>query len=209
MITIVDYGVGNLASIQNMFKKVGVTAIISSNESEIASASKLVLPGVGAFDTCANRLEHSGLKRLLDELVLVRQIPVLGVCVGMQLLMSGSEEGNLPGLGWVAGKVVKFKANAMSVGTKIPHMGWTNVTAAKDSPILAGLEDPRFYFVHSFHVELDNPSDALLYANYGYSFVAALAHRNILGVQFHPEKSHRFGMQLFRNFSFFDTLVSR
>lgn len=201
MLFIVDYGVGNLASIKNMLKKIGVDAEISGKEIEIGSADKLILPGVGAFDTCVMKLQQSGLQEVLNEKVLAHKTPVLGICVGMQLLLSGSEEGVLPGLEWVAGKNVKFSQEHMPPGTKIPHMGWTDVLPAKSSRLLMPLyEDTRYYFVHSYHAKLESESDALLYADYGYRFAAAVEKDNILGVQFHPEKSHKFGMQLLENF---------
>lgn len=201
MLCIVDYGVGNLASIKNMLKKIGVDAEISGNDIDINAADKLILPGVGAFDTCVEKLQQSGLQELLNRRALSDKIPVLGICVGMQLLLSGSEEGTLPGLGWISGKNVKFNQEKMPAGMKIPHMGWTDVIAAKSSRLLDPLYDePRYYFVHSYHAQLERESDALLYAEYGYNYVAALEKENILGVQFHPEKSHKFGMQLLENF---------
>lgn len=201
MLTIVDYGVGNLASIKNMLKKAGYEATISSDEKNILNADKLILPGVGAFDTCVEKLQQSGLINAINKKVLEQKTPVLGVCVGMQLLTEGSEEGILPGLGWIKGRVVKFKQAQLSPGTKIPHMGWTNVVLSKPSPLFEGMyEEPRFYFVHSYHAELVNKENALLIADYGYSFVAAVEHENIIGVQFHPEKSHKFGLKLLSNF---------
>lgn len=201
MLTIVDYGVGNLASIKNMLKKAGSDAVISSEESVILDAEKLILPGVGAFDTCAEKLQQSGLLSAINKKVLEQKVPVLGVCVGKQLLFEGSEEGVLPGLGWIKGRVVKFKPQQLPAGLKIPHMGWTNVTLSKPSPLFEDMyEEPRFYFVHSYHSEPANANDALLVANYGYDFVAAVEHENIIGVQFHPEKSHKFGLKLLSNF---------
>jgi glutamine amidotransferase len=201
MLTIVDYGVGNLASIKNMLKKAGYDAVISSEEKIILDSDKLILPGVGAFDTCVEKLQQSGLINAINKKVLEEKVPVLGVCVGLQLLTAGSEEGQLPGLGWIKGKVVKFKQAQLAPGTKVPHMGWTNVTLHKPSRLFEDMyEEPRFYFVHSYHADLDNSNDALLLANYGYSFVAAIEHENIIGVQFHPEKSHKFGLKLLSNF---------
>jgi len=201
MLTIVDYGVGNLSSIRNMLKKAGYNALISSEEKDIRDADKLILPGVGAFDTCAEKLRQSGLIETLNKKVLDEGTPVLGVCVGMQLLTEGSEEGVLPGLGWIKGRVVRFRQDRMPAGTKVPHMGWTDVTLAKPSPLFEGMYDePRFYFVHSYHPELADPADALVLADYGYRFAAGIECRNIIGVQFHPEKSHKFGMKLLSNF---------
>lgn len=201
MLTIVDYGVGNLASMQNMLKKIGVPSSISSNQEEIELATQLILPGVGAFDTCASKLKGSGLLPVLHEMVLQKKVPVLGVCVGMQLLTEGSEEGILPGLGWIKGRIVRFRQGQLPPGFKIPHMAWTDVVPAKNSSLFKNIEDPRFYFVHSYHAQLVNEQDALVYANYGYRFVAGVEKDNIVGVQFHPEKSHTFGMKLLGNFA--------
>jgi glutamine amidotransferase len=201
MITIVDYGVGNLASIKNMLKKTGADALISSDESEIRAADKLILPGVGAFDTCVQKLQDSGLLNVINQKVLEERVPVLGVCVGLQLLTAGSEEGVLPGLGWIKGSVIKFRQERLPSGLKVPHMGWTDVAVSKPSRLFENMhEEPRFYFVHSYHVELAETGDALVEADYGYKFTAGIEHGNILGVQFHPEKSHKFGMRLFSNF---------
>jgi glutamine amidotransferase len=201
MLVIVDYGVGNLASIRNMLKKIGVEGVISSRAEDILKADKLILPGVGAFDTCAQKLQESGLLETLQQKVIRDKTPVLGVCVGMQLLTQGSEEGKLPGLGWIKGQIVKFKKEQLPASFKIPHMGWREVKLNKQSKLFSEMfEEPRFYFVHSYHPVLDNPEDALMTADYGYSFVAGMEHDNIMGVQFHPEKSHKFGMKLLDNF---------
>jgi glutamine amidotransferase len=201
MLTIVDYGVGNLASIRNMLKKIGVEALISSKAEDILAADKLILPGVGAFDTCAEKLQQSGLLETLEQKVIKEKTPVLGVCVGMQLLTEGSEEGKLPGLGWIKGRIVRFNQGKLPSSFKIPHMGWTEVKLNKQSKLFNEMfEEPRFYFVHSYHPVLDNAADALVTADYGYSFVAGMEHNNIMGVQFHPEKSHKFGMKLLENF---------
>ena len=202
MITIVDYGVGNLASLQNMLRKIGIPSIISSDDTAIRQASKIILPGVGAFDTCVQKLQGSGLLPGLNKRVLEDKIPVLGVCVGMQLLTENSEEGILPGLGWIKGKIVRFKEEKLPVGFKIPHMGWTEIAVSKPSKLLEGMyEEARFYFVHSYYAELNSSSDVLLEAKYGYIFTAGIERGNILGVQFHPEKSHKFGMKLLSNFA--------
>jgi len=201
MLVIVDYGVGNLASIRNMLKKIGVDGVISSRAEDILKADKLILPGVGAFDTCAQKLQDSGLLETLQQKVIRDKTPVLGVCVGMQLLTEGSEEGQLPGLGWIKGQIVKFKKEKLPPSLKIPHMGWREVKLNKQSRLFNGMfDEPRFYFVHSYHPVLENPDDALMTADYGYSFVAGMEHDNIMGVQFHPEKSHKFGMKLLDNF---------
>ena len=201
-ITIVDYGVGNLGSIQNMLKKIGARSVIASSPEQLLQASKLILPGVGAFDAGMRTLAESGLVDALNQKALKDKTPVLGLCLGMQLMTRGSQEGALPGLGWVEARTVKFDS-AMSPGLKIPHMGWNQVEPAKGSPILKDIpEKPRFYFVHSYHVRCDDRKDPLLQATYGsVSFDAGFQHDNLYGVQFHPEKSHRFGMWLLKNFA--------
>jgi imidazole glycerol-phosphate synthase subunit HisH len=204
MLTIVDYGVGNLTSIQNMLKKGGIATIISGKPDDVAKAEKIVLPGMGHFDNCMKKLNASGLRSIIEEKVMVKKIPVLGICVGLQMYMENSEEGTEAGLGWIKGNTVRFKANAMTAEQKIPNMGWLEVQVNKPlSGLLHGLEDSRFYFAHSFHVEVKNENDKLLSAHYGYDFTVAIERENILGVQFHPEKSHRFGMKLLNNFANF------
>ena len=201
MVAIVNYGVGNLASIQNMLKKIGAPSRITSLKSEIQEAKKIILPGVGAFDTCASKLMESGLLPVLQEKVLIEKTPVLGVCVGMQLLVDGSEEGQLAGLGWIKGKTVKFEKSLMGDHLKVPHMGWTDIQTKKTSRLFTGMEEAsRFYFVHSYYVQPNDPEDVLATAQYGSDFTCAVEHENIIGVQFHPEKSHKFGMKLLHNF---------
>jgi len=200
MIAIINYGIGNLASIQNMFKKAAVDATISNERNEIAVASKIILPGIGHFDHCMKEFNASGLRPLIEKRVLEDRVPVLGVCVGCQMLMQSSEEGSETGLGWIEGRVVRFRSSAMPPECKIPHMSWTDVHPRKDHLLYAGIADPRFYFVHSYHLEAD-PEFVTATADYGYRFVASVGSGNIQGVQFHPEKSHKFGMQLYSNFA--------
>jgi imidazole glycerol-phosphate synthase subunit HisH len=211
MIVIVDYGMGNLGSILNMLKKIGAPAKISSDRAEIAAGDKLILPGVGAFDTAMRNLHESGLKDVLDEQVLAKKVPTLGVCLGMQLLTDGSEEGNLPGLGWITGttKKFRFEAGGPDASLKVPHMGWNTIVPAHTgdarSPLVSGLDDPtqrtRFYFVHSYHVTVQDPADAAASTHHGHDFVSMVHKAHIMGTQFHPEKSHKFGMRLYRNFA--------
>jgi imidazole glycerol-phosphate synthase subunit HisH len=201
VITIVDYGVGNLTSVQNMFKKAGVNSTISNNINEIESASKILLPGMGSFDNCMVKFNESGLRPIIEKRILADKVPVLGICVGLQMLMESSEEGNLPGLGWIKGKTVGFKKTMMSSVYKVPNMGWLEILHRKESALLEGLKDARFYFAHSFHVQPTDKGDENIAADYGYEFTAGIERNNILGVQFHPEKSHRFGMQLLKNFA--------
>lgn len=201
MIVVVDYGMGNLASIQNMLKKIGVASVISDKVPELEAATKLILPGIGAFDQGMESLHAKGLVEPLTRLV--RQgVPLLGVCLGMQLIGSSSEEGKAAGLGWVDAHSVRFNAaDGTSKPLKVPHMGWNVVRPVGDDVLLRGLESgSRFYFVHSYHVVCDNPEIAIGLTPYGKDFVSVLRQGNIWGAQFHPEKSHRFGMQLLKNF---------
>lgn len=201
MLTIVDYGVGNLASIQNMFKKGGTKTLISSDPEAIKAASKLLLPGMGHFDNCMKRINASGLLPIINQKVFIDKIPLLGICVGLQMFMRSSEEGNEAGLDWINGRTIRFQKDILPADFKIPNMGWLDVNKAKSSPLLEGLEGSRFYFAHSFHVEPVDEADILLTAEYGYRFTVGIEKDNIIGVQFHPEKSHRFGMQLLKNFA--------
>jgi len=199
LITIVDYGLGNLGSILNMFKRIGVEAKITSNSKEIAEADKILLPGVGAFDNAMTRINESGLKEVLNTKAKVDKVPILGICLGMQLLTRGSEEGVLSGLGWIDADTIKFP---VIEGLKVPHMGWNLVTPSTPSKLTQSLpEESRFYFVHSYYVKVDKQENSILKANYGIEFDAAIQNDNIYGAQFHPEKSHKFGMQLLKNFS--------
>ena len=201
MIVIVDYGMGNLGSVLNMLKKIGTKARISSSVEDIEKADKLILPGVGAFDNGIKHLKKLNLLSVLNEKVLNCKTPILGICLGMQLLSQESEEGVSKGLCWIDGKVIKFKFNGNDQSLKIPHMGWNLAMASKQSKLLQGFDrEIRFYFVHSYHMICSNKSDALMETEYGYRFISAVQCDNIFGVQFHPEKSHRFGMKLLKNF---------
>jgi len=201
MLVIVNYGVGNLASIFNMLKKIGVQSVISSDADEIMQADKIILPGVGHFDYCMQQLRATNFYDALHEKVLTHKTPVLGICVGSQMLMEQSEEGNETGLGWIKGKVVRFKKDELPSDHKIPHMSWSDVHAKNDHPLYAGIDEPRFYFVHSYHIQPNDAADVTATADYGKPFTASVGHGHIQGVQFHPEKSHRFGMQLYSNFA--------
>jgi glutamine amidotransferase len=202
MIVIIDYGMGNLGSIQNMLKKVGaVAAKISSDPKDIEQADKLILPGVGAFDTGMQRLRETGLIPLLNEKVLKAKTPTLGVCLGMQLLAKVSEEGELPGLGWLDAETIRFRFDPKQTGLKVPHMGWNTVKIQREGTLFKDMyPEARFYFVHSYHVVSHNPNDVLTLTDYGYDFVSAVQREHIMGAQFHPEKSHKFGMKLYKNF---------
>lgn len=197
-IVIVDYGMGNIGSLVNMFRRIGADVTVAADIDGVARADKLLLPGVGAFDIAMQRIADSGLTDIMNRRALVDRIPVLGICLGMQLLTNGSDEGQLPGFGWIPARARKLEASAQ---IKVPHMGWNVVHPAQPSPLTEGLpEESRFYFVHSYAVHLENPANCLLRASHGIAFDAAIQRDNIYGAQFHPEKSHRFGMKLLANF---------
>jgi imidazole glycerol-phosphate synthase subunit HisH len=202
MITIINYGIGNLTSVKNMLKKAGAEDVrISNSPEEIAAAVKLLLPGVGHFDYGIKKLHESGLIPLLEKRVLHDKVPILGICLGAQLMTNRSDEGLEPGLGWIDAETVKFDSVRMTGNYKIPHMGWNYVKLQKQNVLNFGLpEASRFYFVHSYHLKMNNPQDEWLTAHYGYDFCAAYQKENIFACQFHPEKSHKFGMQLLKNF---------
>lgn len=201
MITIVDYGVGNLGSIRNMLKKIGEPGRISNSISDIENASKLILPGVGAFDFCIDMFNKSGLLNIITNKVFEKKTPILGICVGMQMLTRRSEEGRLPGLAWIQGETIRFRFSNENKKFRVPHMGWNQVFPAKESALTQDFfTESRFYFVHSYLVKCDDRNDILLETEYGSRFTSAIEHKNIFGVQFHPEKSHKFGMKLLKNF---------
>lgn len=200
MIVVVDYGAGNIGSVLNMIRKVGGQATASAKPEELRSAQKILLPGVGSFDNAMRKLDQLELVQTLQDCA-AAGIPLFGICLGMQLLSYSSEEGVLPGLGLIPGRVRRFQFDADHSMLKIPHMGWNQVSMCKKHPLADGLEtEARFYFVHSYHYECENPTDELIKTHYGYDFTSGVQRGNIMGVQFHPEKSHRFGMQLFKNF---------
>jgi len=200
-IVIVDYGVGNLASIANMLRKIGVTALISSDPSALTTATGIILPGVGAFDHAMRMLRQGTLVSTLERRVLDDGVPLLGLCLGAQLLTKSSEEGNEPGLGWIDAVTTRFDSARMKGRFAIPHMGWSDVVSVKAHPLLVSDEaESRFYFAHSYHLSCNDPELTIGTAHYGYEFAAAVASRNVMGVQFHPEKSHVYGMRVLRNF---------
>jgi glutamine amidotransferase len=199
MIVVIDYGIGNIASVLNMFKKIGAKDVcISSDNSIIEKADKLLLPGVGSFDAGMNNLEKSGLIPILNNKVLIEKTPILGICLGMQLLTQKSEEGIKPGLGWIDGETLKFNFNNNNE-LKIPHMGWNYVNVKKENPLIDINEKNRFYFVHSYYVKC-NEDQSISTTQYGFDFTCMVKKENIFGAQFHPEKSLRFGMKFLENF---------
>ncbi len=201
MIAIIDCGIGNVGSVANMFRKLGVEAVVSGDPAAVAQADRLVLPGVGAFDHGMERLRASGLIPILEQRVLHEKTPILGICLGLQLYTKGSDEGGCPGLGWLPARTIRFRFGTKEGRLKVPHMGWNTVHPTRRNvwPSLSG--EPRFYFVHSYHIECDFGEDVLATACYGYEFAVAVRRGNIAGVQFHPEKSHRFGMAVLRDFA--------
>jgi imidazole glycerol-phosphate synthase subunit HisH len=201
MVVIINYGLGNLSSILNMHKRLGIDAVISFNPTEIERADRLILPGVGHFKKGMENLEMSGLAPLLNELVLQKKKPILGICLGAQLMTRHSEEGDVDGLKWVHANTVRFNT-AHLPNLKIPHMGWSDISMRDDNPLWKGLAaTPRFYHVHSYHFNFSDPSEISATAFYGYEFPCAFHKENIFGTQFHPEKSHKFGMKVLENFS--------
>jgi len=206
MIAVIDAGLGNIGSLLNMLDHLGIAARVARAPADLADADRLILPGVGAFDHGMARLHASGLLPALEERVLRDHVPVLGICLGMQLLGRSSEEGASPGLGWVPARTIRFNFAANPTHLRIPHMGWNDVRpAATDNLLELGRDDlgdgPRFYFVHSYHVVCDAPADIAGIAHYGFPFTAALQRGHIHGVQFHPEKSHRWGKLLLARFA--------
>jgi glutamine amidotransferase len=201
MIVVVDYGMGNVGSILNLLRKAGAEATLSSDPVVLLKANRLILPGVGAFDAGMHNLMNSGFVDALNHKVLQERTPILGICLGFQLFTRSSEEGQKPGLGWLDAQTVKFSFDNASKQLKIPHMGWNNISICKPTPLFPNpQQEQRFYFVHSFYVQCNKPSDILTRTVYGNEFTSSACRNNILGVQFHPEKSHRFGLELFKAF---------
>lgn len=202
MIVIVDYGMGNLRSIIIKLQRMEIEAMVSSRFEDIQKADKLILPGVGSFASAMENLRTYGLIGALNEAVIQNKIPILGICLGMQLFTKWSEEGNAPGLGWINAETRRFNFEPGSNGLKVPHMGWNTIKVQKSSPLFEDVPlDSRFYFVHSYHVCCGDHGDILATTNYGYDFCSMVQKDNIVGVQFHPEKSHYIGVRLLRNFA--------
>ncbi|HEX7780573.1 MAG TPA: imidazole glycerol phosphate synthase subunit HisH [Vicinamibacterales bacterium] len=202
MITIVDYGLGNIRAFLNVYRRLNIDAQTATTADELRGASKVILPGVGAFDHAMDRLTQSGMRDMLDDLALRQRVPILGVCVGMQILGRASDEGRLPGLGWIDGRVKALDTLTPGETLPVPHMGWNDVRPRSRNRLFEDLDrEARFYFLHSYYFECDRDQDAIAVANYGVDFACAANAGNVFGVQFHPEKSHRYGARLLRNFA--------
>lgn len=200
MISIINYGLGNLGSIKNMFKKIGYETAIVNSPDELENATKIILPGVGAFDSGMKHLHTGGWIEPLHRKVIIEKTPTLGICLGMQLMCRSSEEGEMKGLNWIEAEVKRFVFDDPKL--KIPHMGWNYVFDAKQSNLIVdNADEKRFYFVHSYYVSSDNEIDVLLKAKYGFEFTAAFEKDNLIGMQFHPEKSHKFGLSILKRFA--------
>lgn len=202
MIHIVDYGLGNIGAFLTLYKRQDIPAVAVSSAEELAKADHILLPGVGSFDHAMQLLNASGMRETLDHLVEERKVPVLGICVGMQILGNSSDEGQDAGLGWIPGRIRDLGGRGPAhQGLPLPHMGWNDVSPTRDVALLHGIADPRYYFLHSFYFDNADPADAAATANYGGDFSCVVNRGNVWGVQFHPEKSHSFGVALLKNFA--------
>lgn len=201
MITIIDYGLGNVLAFVNVYQRLNIPVQVATSPAALEGATRLILPGVGSFDHAMEQFDRSGMRPAVEQRV-ADGMPVLGICVGMQMLAERSDEGVLAGLGWVPGQVRKFDVAAMPAGTMLPHMGWNDVQPATQGGLFAGLErDARFYFLHSYYFECGDQASILASTDYGPAFSCAVRKENVYGVQFHPEKSHHFGSRLLSNFA--------
>ncbi len=202
MIVLIDYGVGNISAFLNIYKQLNIPARTAKTESELDGAQKIILPGVGHFDYAMQRFNDSGMRERVNKLVTQDKIPVVGICVGMQMMAGKSDEGELEGLGWIDADVVKFDDAQRSAKMPLPHMGWNDVYPTRPNPLFTGLEtDARFYFLHSYYFKCHRPEDSIAEADYGIRFTCSVNKENVYGVQCHPEKSHHFGIQLLKNFA--------
>ncbi len=204
MVGIIDYGVGNISAFRNIYKQLNIHVKTVSKESELIDVEKIILPGVGHFDYAMTRFQDSGMVDKINQMVVQQNTPVVGICVGMQMMAKRSDEGVLPGLGWIDAEVKKFDSGITVGHTKLPlpHMGWNDIRSERTTPILTGLEnDAQFYFLHSYYFVCNDDKDKIATTNYGVDFTCAANHKNIYGVQFHPEKSHKYGIQLLKNFA--------
>tara|TARA_B110000438_G_C15807524_1_gene648140 strand:- start:1768 stop:2385 length:618 start_codon:yes stop_codon:yes gene_type:complete len=202
MIGIIDYGLGNVKAFANVYKNLNLPTRIINQPSELRDVDRIILPGVGAFDYAMKKLNQSGMREVLDEIILEKNLPVLGICVGMQMLAYSSDEGSHPGLGWIEGTVKKFDLSNLNKSLIVPHMGWNNVTPLKNNGLFKDFDfKAHFYFLHSYYFQCQNKDQIIAISDYGGEFTCAVNYRNIFGIQFHPEKSHQHGIQLLKNFS--------
>lgn len=202
MITIIDYGLGNIRAFVNVYDRLNIRTKIARDAKDIVDATKLILPGVGSFDYAMNQLNKSGMRDELEKQVLINKIPVLGICVGMQMLGKSSDEGIMPGLGWIDGNVKLFDESLIQNKTRLPHMGWNTMKPIKKTPLLIGLnEESRFYFLHSYYFNCNNFENVISTTEYGIIYASAINSGNIFGIQFHPEKSHSNGIKILYNFA--------
>ncbi len=202
MISIIDYGSGNINAISNIYDKLKIPYDIVSTPKQLENSNKIILPGVGSFDHCMQKLNQSGLKDILNRKVLIEKTPVLGICIGLQLMAEKSEEGECSGLGWIKGEVKKFNKNIIIHKPKIPHMGWNTIKVVNKAELFKGINlEKGFYFIHSYYIDTLNDENIMTTTVYGDVFVSGIYSSNIFAVQFHPEKSHSNGMKLLKNFS--------
>jgi glutamine amidotransferase len=201
VITLVNYGLGNIQAFANIYKRLNIPVVVAERADQLVGATNIILPGVGAFDWAMTRLEKSGMRACLDEIVMVQKRPVLGICVGMQIMARRSDEGELPGLGWIDAEVRKFDEATFLQKTHLPHMGWNDVLPKTTDCLFSAMVAPRFYFLHSYYFLPRNSDDALAVTDYNGQFASAVRSANVYGTQFHPEKSHHWGIQLLKNFA--------
>lgn len=201
MVTLINYGLGNIQAFSNIYRNLNISVEVASSVKEIKGAQRLILPGVGSFDWAMTRLNQSGLREVLDDLILNQHVPVLGVCVGMQMMAHRSEEGKLSGLGWIDAEVVQFEQNGHDPKLPLPHMGWNDIEPTEEDCLFKGIKQPRFYFLHSYCIVPRQQANILAISQYKSKFIAAVRYEHIFGTQFHPEKSHKWGIELLRNFS--------